>query len=51
VADAAVVHANPDVSRARILDRNVVAHDERLSRRLEDRGVQSGARHDGQSKA
>jgi hypothetical protein len=39
------------VTRAGILDRDVVAHDERLFRRLEDRGVQSGARHDGQSKA
>jgi len=51
VADAAVSHANTDVSRSGVLDRGVVANHERLSRRLEDRGAQSGARHDVQSKA
>ncbi len=51
VADATVPYANTDVSRPGILDRDVVAHDERLSRRLEDRGAYSGARHDDQSKA
>ena len=51
VADATVPYANTDVSRPGILDRDVVAHDERLSRRLEDRGAYSGARHGDQSKA